>query len=190
MNGLKYLLSILCISCAGILLNAGPVPESYVVPEIEFADPDAAPAAEEPSTPQDPSCLCEDDCDCRGKELAPVAKAAPGKTWRVGDSIEVHGGTATVTKVIVEPSGKVRLAWARPRSGHWTYPGSIDSHLQAGHGVSTSGMSQEQMLSHHDSLHESTRQSLPVTRVQSGCPDGVCPTPRVNYSFRPRLLRW
>lgn len=38
---------------------------------------------------------------------------------------------------------------------HWTYPrGSIASHLQLDHGVNTAGMSQEQMLSHHDAIHE------------------------------------
>lgn len=38
--------------------------------------------------------------------------------------------------------------------GHWSYPGTISGHLQATHGVSTVGMSHEQMLNTHDALHE------------------------------------
>ena len=38
--------------------------------------------------------------------------------------------------------------------GHWSYPGTISGHLKATHGVSTIGMSHEQMLNTHDALHE------------------------------------
>lgn len=41
--------------------------------------------------------------------------------------------------------------------GHWSYPGSIEWHLQHDHGVNTSGMSHTQMLFLHDSLHEGRR---------------------------------
>ena len=37
---------------------------------------------------------------------------------------------------------------------HWTYPGDLGSHLQSTHGVSTAGLSREQMLNLHDALHE------------------------------------
>jgi len=47
---------------------------------------------------------------------------------------------------------------------HWTYPGSIEHHLRADHGIDTRGMSQSQMLHIHDSLHESGR--APVTSKQ------------------------
>ncbi len=40
--------------------------------------------------------------------------------------------------------------------GHWSYPGDITSHLEGTHGVATAGMSREQKLSYHDSLHEGT----------------------------------
>lgn len=39
-------------------------------------------------------------------------------------------------------------------SNHWSYPGTIDGHLQSTHGISTAGMSREQMLSTHDAIHE------------------------------------
>jgi len=47
---------------------------------------------------------------------------------------------------------------------HWTYPGSIEHHLRADHGIDTRGMSQSQMLYMHDSLHESGR--TPATSKQ------------------------
>ena len=40
--------------------------------------------------------------------------------------------------------------------GHWSYPGTIDSHLESTHGVSTAGMNRQQKLDLHDSLHEGT----------------------------------
>ena len=38
---------------------------------------------------------------------------------------------------------------------HWSYPGSIEHHLRADHGIDTRGMTSSQMLYLHDSLHES-----------------------------------
>lgn len=55
---------------------------------------------------------------------------------------------------------------------HWSYPrGSIEAHLRLDHRVSPAGMGHEQMLSYHDSLHESgtafkqSRSIAPVRRV-------------------------
>lgn len=45
---------------------------------------------------------------------------------------------------------------------HWTYPGNIDDHLQYAHGVSPAGLTHEQKLSLHDSLHEGTRAKPPT----------------------------
>lgn len=39
-------------------------------------------------------------------------------------------------------------------AGHWSFPGTISSHLQNTHRVSTVGLTREQMLELHDSLHE------------------------------------
>ena len=75
---------------------------------------------------------------------------------------------------------------------HWTHPGTIESHLQSTHGINTSGMSKEQMLSLHDSLHEgrvSNTQPTPVqqttystksysTSSYRTCPPGGCPSER------------
>ena len=38
---------------------------------------------------------------------------------------------------------------------HYTYPGTIQHHLQFDHGIDTRGLTQSQMLYLHDSLHES-----------------------------------
>ncbi len=98
-------------------------------------------------------------------------------------------------------AGSVRYSVPVPvRSGHWSYPGNLSEHLSSDHGViDTSGMSQEDKLSLHDSLHESGGRSVvsssavvksvvsPVfgrtrTVQSSNCPGGVCPTS--SSSFR------
>jgi len=39
---------------------------------------------------------------------------------------------------------------------HWTYPGDITTHLRTAHGQNVSGLSHEQQLTLHDSLHNGT----------------------------------
>jgi len=55
-------------------------------------------------------------------------------------------------------------AVANAGRGHWSYPGTIDSHLEGTHGVATQGMTREQKLDMHDALHEggSVVRSVPV----------------------------
>ena len=59
-------------------------------------------------------------------------------------------------------------------ASHWTYPGTISNHLEGAHGVPTSGMSRQQMLNLHDSLHEGTaptmKQSLPAPYASYSAP--------------------
>jgi hypothetical protein len=40
------------------------------------------------------------------------------------------------------------------KAQHWTYPGTIDKHLQLDHKVNIAGLSHEQQLDLHDALHE------------------------------------
>ena len=42
------------------------------------------------------------------------------------------------------------------QQGHWSFPGSIDSHLKSTHGVDSTGMQSAQKLNLHDSLHTGT----------------------------------
>lgn len=51
----------------------------------------------------------------------------------------------------------VVLLLANISNAHWTYPGDLATHLRQTHGIQTAGMSRQQMLYLHDSLHESTR---------------------------------
>lgn len=48
--------------------------------------------------------------------------------------------------------------------GHWTYPGTISNHLERDHGVSTSGLTRQEQLNLHDSIHEGTT-GLPIAPV-------------------------
>jgi hypothetical protein len=71
---------------------------------------------------------------------------------------------------------------SRASAGHWSYPGTIDSHLQSTHGVSTAGMTREQMLNTHDALHEGRSiqrpvQSAPAVIYQSQPVIRVTPQP-------------
>ena len=47
-------------------------------------------------------------------------------------------------------------------NAHWTYPGTIEGHLQSTHGMAVTGMSREQMLSMHDAIHEGRAVASPV----------------------------
>lgn len=82
--------------------------------------------------------------------------------------------------------------------GHWTYPGTIDSHLKTTHGVDPSGLTREQKLTLHDQLHESAK-ATPVAAVaapvyqstptRSTCPRGGCPPDQQSYTIRRGIFR-
>lgn len=82
--------------------------------------------------------------------------------------------------------------------GHWTYPGTIDSHLKTTHGVDPSGLTREQKLTLHDQLHESAK-ATPVSAVaapvyqstptRSTCPRGGCPPAQQSYTIRRGIFR-
>ncbi len=59
--------------------------------------------------------------------------------------------------------------------GHWTYPGTIDNHLEYDHGVSTAGMSRQEKLNYHDRLHEGTANQVLQSETI------VTMVPRANY---------
>lgn len=75
-------------------------------------------------------------------------------------------------------------------SGNWS-PTEIQTrqHLEREHGVQTSGMTHQQMLDLHDSLHDGRRVVRQSLRVQSSCPGGVCPAPGVRVQSR-SVFRW
>jgi hypothetical protein len=159
---------------------------------------------------------CSTRCDAmKTAAVAPVVKSSGSDGDKVANKYESKpavvksssGGSsgAVVQNVYSQPVVKtvvqsVPVASVPVQSSsHWTYPGDITSHLQTTHGQNVSGMSTEQQLSLHDSIHESQRGNVSrtVTRsnVQtSNCPGGVCPTNSnsnsVMKSFaRPRLFR-
>jgi hypothetical protein len=52
---------------------------------------------------------------------------------------------------------------AKPKSkGHWSFPGKIEDHLKNDHKQDVSGLSREQMLDLHDSLHEAVKAAPPA----------------------------
>lgn len=107
----------------------------------------------------------------------------------------------------------VKIAPAQ-NQGHWTFPGgNISAHLNSDHQkIDTRGMTQEQMLTLHDSLHKEAQAksaiaqpvaprntssvsksvTTPYRQVQttatSNCPGGVCPAPGRSYAPRFRLF--
>ncbi len=71
------------------------------------------------------------------------------------------------------------------RAGHWTYPGEIGNHLASDHGVATAGMSREQQLDLHDSIHEGQSPQMPMVKrlpMAGSCPGGNCPASRTQSS--------
>lgn len=94
--------------------------------------------------------------------------------------------TKPVVKSAVIKTGPLRMSWNI--QGDWS-PSESETreHLQNDHGVSTAGMTHQQMLSLHDSLHNGTKTvskavSKPVVYAQSSCPGGVCPINQVRQS--------
>lgn len=87
----------------------------------------------------------------------------------------------------------------RNSNAHWTYPGDIDSHMAASHGVSTAGMSHEQALSMHDALHEGrtyasstvtySSVSAPVVRYVARRPVLAVATAPVRYVVNRQPIR-
>lgn len=80
-------------------------------------------------------CSSADAQWLRSKRNASVSSACPN-------------GECPVQAAQVQSAPEVR--------GHWSYPGTIDSHLESVHGKSTAGMTRQQKLDYHDSLHEGT----------------------------------
>lgn len=142
------------------------------------------------------------------KPDSPVAKGKTYETEVLGWLKSSDASTSTVSNC---PDGKCPLQTKSPpakqtvaavgpddRPGHWTYPGSIDSHLKTIHGVDPSGLTREQKLTLHDSLHESAKATpvatapAPVyqsTVTRSSCPRGGCPPAQQTYTIRRGFFR-
>lgn len=97
------------------------------------------------------------------KNTGEVSSSCPGGNCPTS-SAPAAFQSAPVANVVQMPFKAVDNA-----RGHWSYPGTIDSHLESTHGVSTAGMSRQEKLNLHDSLHEGTAQNVAVS------------VPRANY---------
>ena len=90
--------------------------------------------------------------------------------------------TRTVEQIVQPSASSARVHMRWNIQGDWSPSMSqTRRHLEQEHGVSTAGMSHQQMLDLHDALHEGRRapaRSVSRVRVQqSNCPGGVCPSP-------------
>ena len=59
---------------------------------------------------------------------------------------------------------------ANTGSGHWSFPGTITNHLESEHGVSTAGLTRQEQLNLHDSLHEGGSPQSVVRSVPGRAP--------------------
>lgn len=76
------------------------------------------------------------------------------------DAQWLRGKRASVSSSCPNGECPTQVTQAAPEvRGHWSYPGTIDSHLESTHGVATAGMTRQQKLDLHDSLHEGTAKS-------------------------------
>ena len=162
------------------------------------------PPAPSPKAEIDGTCSCGCDGKCAEKladhearlsvlELTRARYPSVGGTSSLGSTgtpLVSAGSTGTPVVAYKSSVGPVRAVTRTvtapiARAGHWTYPGEIGNHLASSHGVSSAGMSREQMLDLHDSLHEGTSvravQYSPMSSTRVGvavsnCPGGNCPT--------------
>jgi hypothetical protein len=110
----------------------------------------------------------------------PVATAV-GKTVQTASNV-VKGTVNVAARVATAPVANYRA--------RFTYPGTIEQHLQTDHNVSVSGMSRSEMLAHHDAIHDvigPVYQSQSTRYSSSNCPGGVCPSGNATAS-RPRFI--
>lgn len=77
------------------------------------------------------------------------------------------------------PTNASSVLSAPQQRGHWSYPGTIESHLESTHGVATAGMTRQQKLNLHDSLHEGTVTASAYRSSAYGAPVIVRSTPAV-----------
>ncbi len=83
------------------------------------------------------------------------AQLFPNARWNKGSQPNVASSSCPGG---VCPTG---MTTSDTTPGHWTYPGLIGNHLERDHGVATSGMSRQEQLNLHDSLHEGVVRSVP-----------------------------
>lgn len=137
------------------------------------------------------ACKCNEAPKAAPADPAPQAAApAPPKSMTRSTNGIVLAPGETLVAIDGKPVQSAPMVQRRVVSsgGHWTYPGTISGHLQSDHGVAVQGMSRQEMLTLHDSLHEGT--NVPMAPTQN-CPNGNCPTagsPRVPLLF-PNLGR-
>ena len=105
----------------------------------------------------------------------PVSGVA--STEPVAEVSNLEGLLADTNNRIAELEQLVKY---RPR---WTFPGSIEGHMQA-HGADVVAKSEDQLLAEHDAIHDvvgPVRAGEPIPQVQvayqtpSDCPNGNCP---------------
>lgn len=81
----------------------------------------------------------------------------------------------------VKPYQPVRMQWNI--EGDWSPSESqTRAHLESDHGISTAGMSHQQMLQAHDAAHNGRQYAIRSRPVQlQSCPGGVCPQQRFRF---------
>lgn len=89
-----------------------------------------------------------------------------------------------LSKALLEADQQIdRLEQLVKYRARWTFPGSIEGHMQA-HGVDTSGKTRDQLLAEHDAIHDvvgPVRAGEPIPQVSQisyrlqDCPNGQCP---------------
>lgn len=116
----------------------------------------------------------------------PIANTVKGAAVVAGKTVQA---ASNVVKGTIHTAAKVAAAPVANYRARWTYPGTIEHHMATSHGVSVSGMSEAELLSQHDLMHDMmgpVYQSQNVSYSSSSCPGGVCPTS--GTTSRPRLL--
>ena len=85
------------------------------------------------------------------KSTAQVGSSCPGGVCPTGAAQQATYRSVGAIAAVAAPMKAIQN-----RAGHWSYPGTIDSHLEGTHGVAMAGMTHQQKLALHDSLHEGT----------------------------------
>ena len=125
----------------------------------------------------------------RGTVRATTAETTAETTTRI--TVTPRAVTQTTVEKVTAPrpatSARIHMRWNI--RGNWS-PAMEDTrrHLETEHGVSTAGMTHQQMLDLHDAIHEGRRvtsraKTTAMVKRGGGCPGGMCPSPTTGQQI-------
>lgn len=122
-----------------------------------------------------------------GVHIGPTFLASEIKNWLSGKPLPAGAGVSLGAK----PSAPAATCRSVTRYGGttWTWPGNLRSHLESEHGIDTSGLSDSELRTVHDNLHNTGRSGIGGTAYyQPAKRNYYAPAYNTGYrAYQPRV---